>query len=131
MDGLTEHRFKIQFHRLCNVLQTNVTFFPKDSKNKGTPIFPRVRSLKRHAGVEAQAVVLALFLDNMQATALNDMFFNASECHSWPLWLNFGIFLQNFAKFGCARGAGSVTPSVTPCQPPARTRIWICFAFVF
>ena len=29
---------------------------------------------------------------------------------------------RNFAKFGCARGAGSVTPSVTPCQLPERTR---------
>ena len=34
---------------------------------------------------------------------------------------------RNFAKFGCARGAGSVTPSVTPCQPPARTRVWHSF----
>ena len=45
---------------------------------------------------------------------------------AWPIEGVFCLFVflpfyknRNFAKFGCARGAGSVTPSVTPCQPPA------------
>ena len=35
---------------------------------------------------------------------------------------------RNFAKFGCARGAGSLTPSVTPCQPPAAPKFWVILA---
>ena len=57
-----------------------------------------------------------------------------SPVRNWRFWPIASLFCRfvllpfnktrNFAKFGCARGAGSVTPSVTPCQPPRAPTRW-------